>query len=97
MQVPFDAAWIRVRREVHVVAHLNRVFADVERRVSHLTHEVLVRHLKVLLLRLLVFALQGCEKAHLHILRYILMGLACKASGRAFLIVYLICSGLGVI
>ena len=97
MQVSFHAAWIRIRRKVHVVAHLNRVFADVERSVVHLAHEVLVRHLQVLLLRLLVLALKGCEQAHLHILRYVLVALPGEACGRAFLIVNLIGSGLGVI
>ena len=88
MQVSFYAAWIRVRREVHVVPHLNCVLANVERRVSHLAHEVLVCHLQVLLFRLLVLlALQGREQVHLHVLGNVLVRLAGEASWRAFLIV----------
>lgn len=50
MQISFNAAWIRIRRKVHVMAHLNRVLSNVERRVCHLAHQVLMRHLQVLLL-----------------------------------------------
>lgn len=63
VQVTLDGARVWIRGKVHMVAHLNRVLADVERRLAdHLTHEVLLRHLKILLLRLLMLlALEGCE------------------------------------
>lgn len=44
-----------------------------------------------------MLALQGCEQAHLHVLRYVLVGLAGETCGRAFLIVNLFGTTLVVI
>lgn len=51
VQVTLDGAGIWVRGEVHVVTHLNRVLDNADGLIAdHLSHEILVRHLKVLLL-----------------------------------------------
>ena len=67
------------------MAHLNACLGYFD----HLRHQVLMRHLKVLLLRLLVFGCHRDERAHLERMRDILMASPSKRCWRAFLIKHL--------
>ena len=80
----------RVSCEVHVMAHLNACFGNVD----HLRHEVLVRHLKIFVLGLLMLCSPNrCKRANLQRVGYVIMagsGLR-ERSRRALLIKHFHC------
>lgn len=72
-------------RKIHVVPHLNARLGHV----NHLGHQVLVRHLQVLLLRLLVLGAYGGERAHLERVGDVFVAGAGEKCRRALLVKHL--------